>query len=109
MASGDGPPRRPRCCDSVAAGRRTHGFESDCPQPICDVAASNVDGGDAVGVCSVILPLTIDRQRCAGPTRFHSDAGHRFMAVSPGGPGLDTAHHDVNFPGCTECPPRVSN
>ena len=27
--------------------------------------------------------------------------------IRPGGPGLDTAHHDVNSPGCTECPPRV--
>ena len=52
VTSGDGPLRRPRCCDAVAVGRRTHGFESDCPQPICDVAASNVDGGDAVSVRS---------------------------------------------------------
>ena len=27
--------------------------------------------------------------------------------VSPGVPGLDTAYHDVNCPGCTECPPWV--
>ena len=29
--------------------------------------------------------------------------------VSPGGPGVDTAYHDVNFTGCTECPPQVSS
>ena len=83
VASGHGLPRRPRCCDAVAAGRHTHGFESDCAQPICDVAASNVDGGDAVSVQSRILPLTIDRRRCAGamgPPCFHSDGGQRFMA-----------------------------
>ena len=77
------PPRRPRCSDAVAAGRRTNVFESDCPQPICGVTASNVDGGYAVGVWSGILPLTIDRRCYAGamgPLRFHSDGGHGFMA-----------------------------
>ena len=93
VALGDGPPRRPHSCDAVAAGCRTHGFESDCPRPICDVAASNVNGGDAVGVRSGILPLTIDRRRCAGatsPPRFHSDGGHGFMA-STGKPGRSQA------------------
>ena len=71
VASGDGPPRRPRCCDAVAAGRRTHGFESDCPQPICD-------GGDAVGVRSGILPLTIDRRRCAGFIRVMGNTPETF-------------------------------
>ena len=67
----DGLPRRPRCCDAVAAGRRTHGFESDCPQPICD-------GGDAVGVRSGILPLTIDRRRCAGFIRVMGNTPETF-------------------------------
>ena len=28
--------------------------------------------------------------------------------ISPGCPGLDTAHHDENCPGCTECRPPLS-
>ena len=29
--------------------------------------------------------------------------------INPGGPGLITAHHDVDCTGCTECPPQVSH
>ena len=82
--SSDETPRRPYCCNAVAAGRRTQ-FVTSLHRMSTEVMQSVFRSG--------ILPFTIDRRCCAGVTcssRFHPDSSHGRMAP----------------PGCTECPPR---
>ena len=92
---------------------RANGIKSDSTQPICHVAASDVDGGDAVGLRSGILQSGAIDDAAQVPRVHRASIQMAAMGlwrppISMGGPGLDNVHHDEYCPGCTDCLQRLS-